>query len=510
MRNHTFNIVKALAIILVVACHAGGPAWFNHTVFLFHVPVFFICAGYFFHTKYLNDERTFVVRRVRGLYVPFVKWSLFFLIIHNVLFPIGLLSETYGNSGGGVTHPFTLHQTVQHAISIVCNMSGYDPFLGGTFWFFRALFLSSIAFLFLFKLLRRLTAFSSDKAAGWGIALIALLMAYVKVDGPYSLTGIAQGGYRELMGLFFMGVGFLFRQYGLPRGKWWLMAGCVVVGLSAAYLPTSMAWNPTLTQFLSLPLPAICGFVILFIVADKLNGRLRPAATEPPADADRWPAGLSYASHDRPEAVSPATTPASGEDEEPLPHIPANPILLTANRLRTRISSIVVRMQNTITQIIDKVDRKLHFSKNIAHALCYIGERTLYIFAFHLLAFKVAGAIKIGIYSLPWEAIGGHPYVLQPANNALIFLLYTVCGVGLPLLWIAGYRATIGHIDLPFVHWADLSLEAIAKVLSGGGMGLRRTARFCATGIYTMARNVWSSFCQTIKDIMDASNTADE
>ena len=90
MRDQKFSIVKAFAIIFVVMSHAGAPAWLNNGLYIFHVPAFFICAGYFFHTKYLSDERTYVLHRVKGLYVPFVKWSLLFLVLHNLFFPLGL------------------------------------------------------------------------------------------------------------------------------------------------------------------------------------------------------------------------------------------------------------------------------------------------------------------------------------------------------------------------------------------------------------------------------------
>lgn len=135
MRETKFSILKAIAIICVVLSHAGISGWLFNFVFIFHVPIFFICAGYFFNTKYLTDERTYIVHRFKELYLPFVRLSLFFLLIHNVLFPLGILSETYGNAGGGVTHPYTWQQFSQHAWSIVSNMSGYDQFLCGAFCF---------------------------------------------------------------------------------------------------------------------------------------------------------------------------------------------------------------------------------------------------------------------------------------------------------------------------------------------------------------------------------------
>ena len=69
-RDISFSICKAFAIIFVVLSHAGGPAWLSSFVFQFHVPVFFLCAGYFFKPTALNDEKTFLLKRLRSLYFP--------------------------------------------------------------------------------------------------------------------------------------------------------------------------------------------------------------------------------------------------------------------------------------------------------------------------------------------------------------------------------------------------------------------------------------------------------
>ena len=82
-RNTVISISKGIAIILMVIAHAEAPAWLCKFIFEFHMPLFFITAGYFFSLKYLNDEATFVKKRIKGLYVPFVKWSVVFLALHS-------------------------------------------------------------------------------------------------------------------------------------------------------------------------------------------------------------------------------------------------------------------------------------------------------------------------------------------------------------------------------------------------------------------------------------------
>lgn len=416
MRETKFSILKAIAIICVVLSHAGISGWLFNFVFIFHVPIFFICAGYFFNTKYLTDEWTYIVHRFKGLYLPFVRWSLFFLLIHNVLFPLGILSETYGNAGGGVTHPYTWQQFSQHAWSIVSNMSGYDQFLCGAFWFFRALLLASIGFLLMFKLLNRSAQLRDYKHTAWGVLFITFLLITWKTTTHLNLTGVAQGGYRELMGMAFMTAGFLLKQYEVCDKLNWktaLTSGTILL-LASCFFPSSMVWNPNFTQFISLPLPAIAAFVMFTYIS---------------AWIDRHP-GL------------------------------------------------------------------------IKRTFAYIGEHTLYIFAFHLVAFKVVSALKVWFYDLPWEAVGGHPVVITPANNWIWVILYLAAGVILPLLWLKSYRKFAPKIDLNqtlVIHYVIFGSKFLLRYLV---IGLHL--------LFVILKNLFKALKKGIKDILAASSTKDE
>ena len=416
MPDTRFSILKALAILLVVLSHAGISGWLSRVVYSFHVPVFFLCAGYFFHTKYLADERTYVVHRVRGIYFPFLRWSILFLLLHNLFFSLGILSETYGNAAGGVTHPYTWHQAMQHLWSIVFNMSGYDPFLGGAFWFFRAYLLASFGFLLLFKLLRFTRRFDNNIQAGWGIFGVAMGLITWKITEGLTLTGVAQGGYRELMGIGLMALGFLMRQYEvLTRLNWKVAAGALaLLLLSASFFPTSMAWNPDFATFISLPLPAVTGFLVLFYIAQWLNGK------------EGW----------------------------------------------------------------------------VKRGLSYIGTHTLYIFAFHLLAFKVVSALKVAWYDLPWEAVGGHPVVNQPANNVLWVLFYLLVGVSLPLLGQRVYAYVAARVTLTQQEVVDYLV-----------IGFKVLGKFCfllCLILIRLLKRTYQSVVRGMKEIIAASNPKDE
>ena len=276
-RDTTISIAKGIAIILMVIAHAEAPGWLCKFIFEFHMPLFFITAGYFFSLKYLNNEATFVKKRIKGLYLPFVKWAVFFLIIHNWMFDLGVLNETYGNEMGGVTHPYTWHQIQQNLWNIITAMGGYDQFLCGAFWFFRGLFVASILYLIIYKVLD-----SSLKSVRWKtaipylICLVMLLLCAWKTYEGLKVITLVQGGYRDMMGCFFFGCGFIFRQFVdnyrqvISRHYtvfWSSIVFAIIVFFFSKYLTANMNWRSSYVQFLSLPLPALLGFLMTYNIS---------------------------------------------------------------------------------------------------------------------------------------------------------------------------------------------------------------------------------------------------
>ena len=282
-RNTVISICKALAIILMVIGHADAPDVISAFLYEFHMPVFFITAGYFFSLKYLHDETTFVKKRFKGLYVPFLQWSIFFLIIHNWMFDLGILNEQYGNWSGGVTHPYSWHQMQQNLWNMVTAMGGYDQFLCGAFWFFRGLLVASIAYLIIYKGMDYCIGKSERLAshrellAPIGVCVVMLLLAAWKTAEGLRIIPLIQGGYREIMGTFFFGCGFLFRKWEQHyRATWWItILFAVIVYLFSKYLTANMNWCSSFIQFISLPVPAVCGFLMTYNIArwcDKREG----------------------------------------------------------------------------------------------------------------------------------------------------------------------------------------------------------------------------------------------
>ena len=360
MRNTTISIAKGIAIILMVIAHAEAPGWLCKFIFEFHMPLFFITAGYFFSLKYLNDEATFVKKRVKGLYWPFVKWAVFFLIIHNWMFDLGILNETFGNEAGGVTHPYSWHQIQQNLWTIVTAMGGYDQFLCGAFWFFRGLFVASILYLIIYKVLFSCLPSRVKSFIPYLICVLMLLLCGWKTYEGLRVINLVQGGYRDMMGCFFFGCGFIFRQfvdaYHKATDRLYVslpvtLVCAIVVFLFSKYLTANMNWRSTYTQFLSLPLPALLGFLMTYNISRWIDG------------SKGW----------------------------------------------------------------------------VKRFLVYTGDHTLYIFIFHIVAYKTVSLLKIWYYGLDPRQIGCHMVIHDYSQQDYFWILYTIAGVGIPLFgtWLA-------------------------------------------------------------------------
>lgn len=274
-RNNTnLSICKAIAIILMCAGHTEGPNLLMTFIYLFHMPVFFIAAGYFFDKKYLNDPWTFCVKRFKGLYVPFLKWSLFFLVFHNLFFKIGLMNEQYGNWAGGVTHPYTWHQFCQRLVHIIFSMGGYDEFLAGAFWFFRALLVASIMFLVLYMLLNNRHRWLNHDTIPVVIIALTIGFAWFKVANNLTIVTLVQGGIRDCWGVMFFAMGVLYRRHEHRIREHWaltLLYAALLVGGAALGLQ-GMTLSVKLRTVATLPVTGAIGFLMVHSIASWIDG----------------------------------------------------------------------------------------------------------------------------------------------------------------------------------------------------------------------------------------------
>lgn len=178
-RDSIIDITRGLGIILVVMLHCNAP--FSDFFFLFHMPLFFVISGYLFNCgkiKTFKDFWEYVIKKLRGLYIPFVICNLFFTI--PALFKI---------TSSGLVCKYDLQGFLFRIGKLLLFTGGSQ--LGGTTWFFRALFLALLIY-----------------------AIITLILNNIKDDFFRNISRILFISICFLAGLFFSSKGINFDNIG--------------------------------------------------------------------------------------------------------------------------------------------------------------------------------------------------------------------------------------------------------------------------------------------------------
>lgn len=86
-----------------------------------------------------------------------------------------------------------------------------------------------------------------------------------------------------------------------------------------------------------------------------------------------------------------------------------------------------------------------HLCRPVIRFIEYIGQKTLVILTFHLLAFKIVNYILVIIHDLNKLEIGLYPTIISKSSEGW-WVVYTLIGVLLPLAITQGWRIVISKI----------------------------------------------------------------
>lgn len=143
MRDPVVSMTKGIGIILMVVGHSGCPVFLHDYIYMFHMPLFFIMAGWCFKDAYLKSIPKYLFKKLKGLYVPYVTISLLFLLLHNIFVQLHLESGTI----------YDFKDIVDISKSIIISLHKHEQLLGAM-WFIPQLLYSSITAVLLLKFVK--------------------------------------------------------------------------------------------------------------------------------------------------------------------------------------------------------------------------------------------------------------------------------------------------------------------------------------------------------------------
>lgn len=161
----------------MVIGHSPCPEWLNHWIYSFHMPLFFLITGFLYKEKYLDIPKKFVINKFKGYYWPFFKWSMIFLIFHNVLAYFHIYSFTYN------------WEDFLNKAFYITTLNGSEQLLGGYWFLIESLFASLIAFGLLWALHRSKNFLTLTTRINFDRSNVLLIniLAFLLIGGPFLL-----------------------------------------------------------------------------------------------------------------------------------------------------------------------------------------------------------------------------------------------------------------------------------------------------------------------------------
>ena len=184
------NILKALAITLVVSGHLEFRMFDMFPPYSFQLALFFFISGMLFKDKYLDKVAEFIRRRIKSLLVLYFLYSAFYAVVTIVL--------------AKLTGKFWGMELSFKNFFITPFLNGHQFDLSCPMWFVTQLFMTMITFLFLQRQFRNL----NEKTR----AVIYTVMGFsaIPLSKMFPLTPLFLVVIRTMFSLFIVYLGHVY------------------------------------------------------------------------------------------------------------------------------------------------------------------------------------------------------------------------------------------------------------------------------------------------------------
>lgn len=229
-RDNTISIIKGIGIILMVIGHSSCPDWLCNFIYIFHVPLFFITAGYFYKAcDDFSKLSSFITKRLKKLYFPYIKWSLAFLLLHNLFYYLNIYSADIGH----YNYEKLLHNGMYILLTMGCNEQ-----LLGAFWFLKTLLLASCSVAIMDFLAHKITK-QDAKINNYVFLIVFIILTFISKTYQISLPVIGEVS-GVCLGISFFVSGALIKQHNISLKKYQTFAILFIVFALSLIQPCNM------------------------------------------------------------------------------------------------------------------------------------------------------------------------------------------------------------------------------------------------------------------------------
>jgi len=266
-RNQTLDILKGFGIILMVIGHNGAPTWLHNTIYSFHMPLFFIASGWFFSEKDIDEPIDYLKRKIKGIYWPYLKWSIVFLFLHNILFYLGVINEKYSNQTA-----YDMNVFIKKLCNVVFFMRDFDQ-LVATYWFLRCLLVGCLMFCLCSSLVHKILRVEKECSTRL-VSLFFLILCGAIAYFQFKVPIVPNNGYRELLAVFFVGMGYLIKKKESALSRYRLLIitmAPIFIILPVLIHPIEMIPDISFIDWLLIPIAGISGFLLVYQISKPLS-----------------------------------------------------------------------------------------------------------------------------------------------------------------------------------------------------------------------------------------------
>lgn len=219
MREKTIDVLKGIGIISVVIGHATwtislGKYSFDigRFVYLYHIALFIFAAGYVFKKDAVKEFSGFLWKKVKSLYIPFLKYATLLLLLRPVCIKMGILSES---------------KNISDYLSMFINILLFQTFgeFASALWFVPMFFITNIIFAVLIRSSGKFRYANQVLLMGviffgiMGIELVSRNMSYLyRIEIAFMYIPI-------------MGLGYCIKKYWEKIQKVFLLLPGVIAGI---------------------------------------------------------------------------------------------------------------------------------------------------------------------------------------------------------------------------------------------------------------------------------------